>query len=121
VEGIKSASGLLFDAVAQLASDMIESIKQALGIASPSKRGIAIGDNFVNSIGLGGMQALQDVERTFAMMSNRLALASAGGFSSGPSAVDQSVNSNFEILGNVIIQGNTTPESFGGQVKARRF
>jgi len=121
IEGISSAAGFLYDAVAEVVSNMLSTITEALGISSPSKVGRAIGRNLFESQALGAMDALRNVEQTFSFATRQLATGMAVASGAGASSLDQSVNSRFDIYGNVIIQGSTPPEGVGAALRARRF
>ena len=122
LKGIHDGTGEFLNEIAAFVESIITTIQQAFGIASPSKRGIAIGKNLVNSVGMGVREDLQNVERYFSFAFGRLATAAAGG-SGGPSISNSTQNNNIPIYGNVIVQGDTTPGSFGEAVsgRAKRF
>lgn len=58
VNGISGGAGAIADAAANAANTALASAKSALGIASPSKEGDAIGENFSLSIGGGAKRGL---------------------------------------------------------------
>jgi phage-related protein len=120
VDGIKNASGFLYDAVKQLILNMIATIENLLGIQSPSKVGRRIGQNVFTSMGLGGLDVMADMERTFAAITNRLAGAAAGG-SSGNSYQNSSQTDNFSFYAPIIMQGDTPAGSLGARLKGRRY
>jgi phage-related protein len=120
-EGIKSAASALYQIVVGVVEEMIATVMGTLQQSSPSRVGIGIGGNFFRSIGLGGLGAVSDVQKMFAFGTNRLVAATAGGFGMSSSSLDQSVTNNIDLFGNVFVQGATTPESFAGHLRARRF
>lgn len=120
MKGINDAAGSFLADVANFFAGIIETAKEALGIASPSRPMRGFGRNLMLSTALGAQDELHAVQRYFSGIFKSLlpAAAMAGG---GAQSLDQSVTSNFDIWGNVIIQGETPPESFGGILQARRF
>ncbi len=76
-EGMDENIDWLLGNVMGFAQSVIDAVKEALGMQSPSKKGVAVGKNLVESIGLGGMQALPQVNRAFAGMANQMALVAA--------------------------------------------
>lgn len=119
IDGIKSASGYLFDAVKEVVEDMLQSIKDALLMKSPSRKGKEIGRNLGLSLPLGMQEVMGDIQRSFAGMTNQLAGTVAGSLG-GSSAVSSSVNTNnIPVYGNVYLQGSTTPDSLGDALVKR--
>jgi phage-related protein len=119
-DGIVANAGWFFDQIGSFFTDIVDTAEEALGIASPSKKGKAIGRNFMGSVAVGGMEAMQEVERVFMGMTGNLAVAAANGLSGAQSNVNSTSN-RFDIFGNVIMQGSTTPESFGSELMAKRY
>jgi len=62
-DGIRSATGWLYDAVTDMVNGMIQRIKDLLNMHSPSGVGLDIGSNLISSIGMGGEDAAQGVQR----------------------------------------------------------
>lgn len=128
ISGLSEAQGLLYDAITDIANNALDKIKQTLGIASPSKEGKKIGKNLIASTALGGMEAMRDVERSFAGMTRQLAFAAAGGAAgfrsaNGPqvSASTVTTDNSFDVWGNVIIQGDVSRDSLGATLKGKRY
>lgn len=70
--GIGWAADLVWKAAENVAGKAIEAIKKTLGIASPSKVGTAIGDNFVSSQGLGMERAAPGLFATARSIAGKL-------------------------------------------------
>jgi len=121
IDGINNAKGLLFDTIVNMVTDMILSVTDALDINSPSGVGKGIGKNFIGSMALGGMDAMRDVERAFTAISGRMTQAAASGVASSTPTANTSTQNSFDIFGNVIVQGATTPGSFGQALTAKRY
>ena len=121
IDGILGASGALFETVTVMVGDMVDSVTGALDINSPSGIGKGIGKNFIGSMGLGGMEIIRDVERSFASMTGRMSQAAATGLATTSSSSVSSTSNSFDIFGNVIMQGATTPDSFGQALIAKRY
>lgn len=66
IQGIKNGTSALIAAATDMAKGALEAAKSALGIASPSKEGIAVGDNFGKSIGTGTKGALRELSADLA-------------------------------------------------------
>lgn len=122
-DGVKSAANILYDAVRNIVLNMIAEIESLLGIASPSKIGRGIMRNFVGSMGLGGLDAVSQVEQTLGSITQRLVNATVGGLSAGVANNSNTTTNteNIEIFGNVILPGSTPTGSVGAALKARRF
>lgn len=126
IEGLKSAQGLLYDAVTNIVNNMIDTIKSTLGISSPSKVGRGFGQNFIGSMALGGEDAMRDVQRSFASMTGRLAVSAASGFGAGAAVNGASLNNSnnstrVDVFGNVIVTGETSPDSLADELTRRRY
>ncbi len=122
IDGVILAKEWLIETVRNMAFDMIENIKSALLMQSPSRKGMDIGRNFGLSIPLGMQEAMGDIERQFTAMTGRLSMAAAGGLSPQSGNVNSSVrNDNFDFYGPVIFQGETPAESLGASIKMKRF
>jgi len=62
-EGIKSMASWLASKVKDFFSGIVKSAKKALGIASPSKVFVGIGENMGDSVGVGFTDAMEDVNK----------------------------------------------------------
>jgi len=120
--GIKQRWAALLKDFQSLVDLLPQAVKDALGIHSPSSVGIAITKNFVNSLGIGGLAAIGDVERAFSGIGSRLALATSGSMAGGgvASAV-RNDNFTLQAFAPIYFQGAQTPGSVGAQVKGKRF
>jgi len=121
VDGMVSATGMLYDAIAEIVLGMIATIQELLGIASPSKVGRGIGANFISSTGLGAQDEFANVERYFRFAFGRLATVAANGSGNGGTITNSNETNNIPIYGNVIIQGDTPAGSLGSSLKGKRF
>jgi hypothetical protein len=122
-DGIRNATGLLYEAVSNMVLGMIAKIQEMLGIQSPSRVGIGIGRNFVGSVGLGGLNELPDLERAFSLVAQRMtsALSGAAVPGLGGSVTDRSQHDSFQFFAPVVIQGETPSGSLGAKLKGRRY
>lgn len=122
VQGIYEGAGALFDAVSSIVDEMLGTVTGALGIQSPSKVGKGYGANFIGALALGGLEVLQDVERTFTAMTGRLSEAAVSGLGSSQSAGPTTVQNHdsFQFFSPVYVQGNTPPGSLGARLKSKR-
>lgn len=122
VDGINNAKGALFNAVTDIATNMVQSLLDALQIKSPSRKGKYAGRNYVGSVALGGYEALSEVEKAFSFMGNRISNAMSGALSpSQAGATSSSVSNNIPVFGNIFVQGNTTTDSFANDLMAKRY
>jgi phage-related protein len=62
-EGIKSMASWLASKVRDFFSGIVRSAKKALGISSPSKVFVGIGENMGDSVGVGFTDAMEDVNK----------------------------------------------------------
>lgn len=126
VNGIKNASGLLFDAVSTMIKGMIQKIKDLLQMHSPSGVGEDIGDNLVGSVGSGGLKkapsAGKQMARAMQHLVNQLSVATAGaGGSATPALAGAGVSTaTGTSIGNITIsvdaRGATDPQAVGQAV-----
>jgi hypothetical protein len=97
-KGIQDARDWFYGMISDFFSGMVESVLDTLGIHSPSTVGIGIGNNFIGSIGMGGMQSLRKVEAQFragfANMAQAIAPSAASPVSAA-TAGGQIINLNF--------------------------
>ncbi|RPI90329.1 MAG: hypothetical protein EHM40_18655 [Chloroflexi bacterium] len=120
MKGINDSADTFLAEVSEFFVGIIETAKEALGIASPSKPGIEMGRNLMLSPIIGAREELANVERYFSFAFGRLATAAAN--SSGSGSLQSVSNDNsFDIWGNVIIQGDTPAGSLGASLKGKRF
>lgn len=75
-EGVRK-SGYGKKAGIRLARDLTESTKDELGIHSPSRVGISIGENFASSIGAGLMNKIRDIREAGARAAAAMSLSTA--------------------------------------------
>jgi hypothetical protein len=118
-DGIKNATGLLYDEVTKLIQGMIDRIKSLLQMHSPSGVGIDIGENFLGSVGLGGLRKLPQVQQMFAFAAQSMAQALAGGSSQTNNTTNQT--DSFQFFAPVVVQGSTPAGSLGARLKGRRY
>lgn len=105
--GIDGNIQWLLGKVAGFADSIIQYVQDAFLMQSPSKKGIAIGRNFITSIAIGGEQAMSDVQHAFTSMTGKLTVAAAGGFAgAGSSSQVTSTDNSVDVWGNVIINGD---------------
>ena len=64
--GIQNSAAMFTANVKSFFGGIIDAAKQALGISSPSKPGIAIGKNFVGSVGMGGEAEADSMQQKMA-------------------------------------------------------
>jgi phage-related protein len=62
-DGIKSSTGMLYDAITKVINGMVDKMKSLLGMASPSKVGKGIGRNLFESVGMGGEEEAPKIRR----------------------------------------------------------
>lgn len=120
-DGVLAAGSYLYDVVAGVVQEMLATIANALGISSPSKVGRGFGRNLFESQALGALDALGGVQRTFAWATQQLADAMQAPVRGGSTTTSSVESNSFDIFGNVIIQGSTTPGSLGEALRGRRF
>lgn len=114
VNGIKSSSGMLYEAITNVINGMVKKIETLLGIASPSKVGKGIGSNLFGSIGMGGEEEAPKIRRMLTRQMLGLAndlsavsgpqMAGAGGVGIAPTSI---------TIGDIIIHvpgTNATPQ-----------
>ena len=125
VDGVKGAASWIYDAVSDVAQNMLSTIKGVFGIASPSKKGRAYGRNLFESQALGAMDALPNVTQAFTFITTQLAKAAAGQFSNlgtlAPSMSTAVQNDQFQFFAPVVIQGDTTSGSLAAKLKTRLY
>lgn len=106
-EGIKNATGFLYDAVSNLISGMLEKIKSLLNMHSPSGVGKDIGGNLFESIGLGGEEQAPKMRRMLTRqmlgLANDLSGVTAPAGRAGPGSVG-GVSAATITFGDIIIQ-----------------
>lgn len=119
-DGISNAAGLLYDAVKNMINNMIQNMKDLLGIHSPSTVGAEMGSNLANSF---GSAFLKDLDRVKGQM--KLAMQDLTAPGSGLGVVvagNTSVqNDLIQIFAPVSFQGETTAQSLGARIKGRRY
>jgi phage-related protein len=119
--GINGNVQWLLGNIGGFAESIVQYVQAALQIGSPSKKGVAIGANFVRSIALGGQQAMYDVGRQFTQMMGDLTASTSSGAGAGRGASSVNNDNSFDIWGNVIISGDVAPGSLGAALRGRRF
>lgn len=62
INGIKNGWNALVEAAKSAAQGALDAAKSALGISSPSREGLAVGQNFAQSIGMGARSALGNLQ-----------------------------------------------------------
>ncbi len=116
--GIKAKKDWFYAQIKDFFKGLIDQAKKALGMSSPSKEGMDIGENFVTSPILGAQKQLRNVERYFSAAFGRMATAAAGGMASPGSSSVQNTD-QFAFYAPVYFQGATN--QLGEKIKARRF
>lgn len=114
--GIKNNFSKFLSNILGIFGGVVEAIKKLLGIASPSKVGIAIGANLGSSVGMGLMEQLNNVKRNLRGALGDLSPVYAGG---GSSQVSNS--ESFAFYAPVTFQGSGSSGTLAERVKARRF
>ena len=72
VNGIRAGWNAVTEAASNIATGALDAAKRALGIASPSREGLAIGVNFGESIGAGANRALRGISADVAGQLNSM-------------------------------------------------
>lgn len=123
--GIKSSTGMLYDAITKVVNGMIVKIKSLLGMSSPSRVGKGIGSNLFGSIGMGGEEEAPKIRRMLTRqmlgLANdlKVAVATPGANSSGEDASSQLVPAGATIsIGDIHVdaRGAKDPEKIGKAV-----
>jgi hypothetical protein len=120
-QGIQGSWGQLVSNFQEYVDDLVQSLKDALGIASPSKVGISIGKNFGGSIGLGMMPALEEVRRSLVAAMTGFQVQPLAGAEAGVSQSIRNDNFGFDNYGTVIFQGAQTPGTLAASIKGKRY
>lgn len=120
MKGINDSADTFLAQISQFFANIITTAKEALGIHSPSKYGVDMGENLMLSPIIGAQRQFEKAKRFFKVAFGGLALAASTGMATG-STVTNTENTSLDIWGNVIIQGDTPPKSLGGELRARRF
>lgn len=118
-KGIQQNADWFYNQVKSFFTNMIQEIKDALLQKSPSKKGIEIGQNFGESIGLGLFPALADVQSQLRIVMRGFPVTAMQGVMNEFNNTTQ--NENFQFYAPVIIQGETPAESLGATLKMKRF
>lgn len=122
VNGIKNASGLLFDAVSTMIKGMIQKIKDLLNMHSPSGVGEDIGDNLINSVGSGGQKGAPNASEQMASavqrVVNKMQVAIGGGGGLTPSFAGAAAGGGGISIGDIYVdaRGATDPQAVGNAV-----
>ena len=117
-EGIKAKASWFSDQVKQFFANIVQGVKDALLMKSPSKVFADIGSNMAAGLGIGFFRELQQFQKAVNGMAGsgfglQPVLAGSGG--------DFTQNSDaYQFYGPVYIQGSTG-QSFGETVKAKRW
>lgn len=104
-QGIRNGAGAVYDAVAGVGDRILQSLKDKLGIASPSRRGIELGGFFAAGVGLGIDRGAQGVMRASAALggaaedafSPRAQLGSGASTGSGGGGASASVSVQINV------------------------
>lgn len=117
-EGIKAQKDWFYKQITDFFTGIVDSVKDALGISSPSKVFKLIGINTIKGFGMGAQDEFRSIERQLTMafrgLSGIPAMAGAGGNVSNQSE-------SFEFFAPVVFQGSPSPNSLGAAIKAKRF
>lgn len=122
VNGIKNASGLLFDAVSTMIKGMIQKIKDLLNMHSPSGVGLDIGENLIGSVGLGGLKgtpkAGDQMANAAQQLVNKMQVAMTGGPGLTPALAGAASGGGGIAIGDIYVdaRGATDPQAVGNAV-----
>lgn len=107
IEGVKNASGALYNAVQSIASQMVSTIKNVFLMRSPSRVGKDIGSNLIGSVGLGGDEAAPEVRRKLARqmvgLTQDLTQATNPSAGTGGGGVGSGIGSSSVSIGDIIV------------------
>lgn len=117
--GFKNAGGILYDAVTNLISGMIQKMKDLLKIHSPSGVGQDMGENLIGSIGLGGQREAPKASSALASAANDLVNGLAGGLGGGITPALAGVGGGGVAVGDIYVdaRGASNPQAVGNAVR----